>query len=115
MSHNDSYASDVLVTRNIWQALVIAIGNIVCNFQNFNRYQQTFMTASKTNLKNRTLKPVVLKNITLKSNRFFDGSEDSLDSVSKFFSTLFFEQGLTSNFELIPLKTSYNSGCQIFM
>ena len=47
-----------------------------------------------------------MKTVTLKSNNFFDGPEDYLESVSTFFSTFLFELGLMSNFNLIPIKTS---------
>ena len=49
------------------------------------------MTVSKTNLKKEDPETCSSENVTLKSNSFFDGPEDYVDSVSTFFSTFLFE------------------------
>ena len=64
-------------------------------------YQKIFMTVSET--------------VTLKSNSFFEGPEDCLDSVTTFFSTFLFELRFPPNFKLILIKTSSSSSFQMFI
>ena len=75
-------------------------------------YQRIFMRSSKTEIKtNWTLKTVILKTVTLKSNSFFDGPEDCylkilLRLFCNIFSAFLLELGLTPNQNLFKLQLS---------